>query len=215
MTTAHPHAHGKQRRRPPITNPPLASASAMTGASTTKPTTTSARSPRPQHAPSAAAQPERSNPSWPRPSPASPSTIPPRRPPPAWPRPPSEDCRLVTLASPWRQSSNPSVTRTTRRLAAVNRAKRCPARLTGGSRMDALGLGQVCLRAGCGKRLEGNGLSKARRIPIDVPEGAELVWSGRGSPARSALGRGLAWRRRRWCGRALGLWLDVRAAHVT
>ena len=39
--------------------------------------------------------------------------------------------------------------------------------------MDALGLGQVCLRAGCGKRLEGNGLSKARRIPIDVPEGAE------------------------------------------
>lgn len=62
--------------------------------------------------------------------------------------------------------------------------------LAGGSWVDALGLGQVGLRAGLRETAGGgNGLSQARRIPIEVPEGAERGGQPAGKPAAGLRGR--------------------------
>ena len=62
--------------------------------------------------------------------------------------------------------------------------------LAGRSRVDALGRGQVWLRAGLREMAGGgNGLSKARRIPIEVPEGAERGSQPAGSRAAGLRGR--------------------------
>jgi hypothetical protein len=56
--------------------------------------------------------------------------------------------------------------------------------------MDALGLGQVCLRAGLRETVSGGkGLPNARWIPIEVPEGAERGGQPTGKRAAGLRGR--------------------------